>query len=157
MKTHLMVVGKTKTPYWKPAEQEYLDRLRFFTDVEYTVIKPRSTSDSKSYSQEVIECEGEDIIKKYNDKAFTIAFDEQGQKFTSPEFAELIGTARVQSGGYLACIIGGTFGLADTVKQQVDIVVSLSTMTFTHEQARVFAWEQLYRAFMILNNRPYHY
>lgn len=155
MKLTLFVVGKTKAMYWQSPEREYLERLRFFTELEYKIIKPGTGSGSRSEEQ-VREFEGEEIITRLSHSSFVIAFDERGTPYTSEQFAQVVGKARIQGGDTMTCIIGGAYGLSPTVCERADAVISLSAMTFTHEQARVVAWEQLYRALMILQNKPYH-
>ena len=56
----------------------------------------------------------------------------------------------------MAAVIGGPYGLSDKVKQRGNLILSLSSMTFTHQMARLFFLEQLYRGFTIIRNEPYH-
>ncbi|MBL8193165.1 MAG: 23S rRNA (pseudouridine(1915)-N(3))-methyltransferase RlmH, partial [Blastocatellia bacterium] len=70
-------------------------------------------------------------------------------------FARFIEKHQTLSTKELAFIIGGHFGLSDEVKQKSDLIMSLSSLTFTHDMARLILVEQLYRAYTIINNHPY--
>ena len=100
-----------------------------------------------------VEQEGDAILKSLGrDKAFVFALSEEGGEFTSREFSgKLSGIDRK-----MVFIIGGPFGLSPAVKQRADCLLSLSQMTFTHEMARLFLLEQIYRAIDIAKGGKYH-
>ena len=80
---------------------------------------------------------------------------EEGQQINSIEFSNKLKKLDLD-GKTIVLVIGGPFGLSEEVKQKADCLMSLSKMTFTHEMARLFLAEQLYRSFMIINNRSYY-
>ena len=84
--------------------------------------------------------------------SFNIAMSEEGEKITSQGLALLL-QSRSEP---ITFIIGGPKGLADVVKQKANMILSLSTMTFTHEMVKMFLLEQIYRAISILEHRKYH-
>jgi len=86
------------------------------------------------------------------DKGYLFVMDEAGQEFSSQSFANKIR----QIDKKLIFIIGGPDGVSDELKQQADTLMSLSKMTFTHEMARLFLTEQIYRAFSIIHGGKYH-
>jgi 23S rRNA (pseudouridine1915-N3)-methyltransferase len=100
-----------------------------------------------------VEQEGDAILKSLGrDKAFVFTLSEEGREFSSREFSgKLSGIDRK-----MVFIIGGPFGLSPAVKQRADCLLSLSQMTFTHEMARLFLLEQIYRAIDIAKGGKYH-
>ena len=100
-----------------------------------------------------VEKEGAAILKSLGkDKAFIFGLSEEGKEFTSSEFSRKLAAIDQK----MIFIIGGPFGLAPEVKQRVDCLFSLSQMTFTHEMARLFLLEQIYRAIDIARGGKYH-
>lgn len=81
--------------------------------------------------------------------------DESGKGYTSLGFAGWLQKKSNQKS--LTFIIGGVYGTAERIKQQADSVLRLSSMTFTHQMARLILYEQIYRAYTILQNKKYHY
>jgi 23S rRNA (pseudouridine1915-N3)-methyltransferase len=154
MKLNFFVVGKTKISYLAEAEAEYLKRLRPFFKINYQIISPEKIN-SRTNFEVIKNREGERLLQ--NLPAGTlIILDEQGEEFTSPNFARVISRYQENS-GILNFIIGGTYGLSKIIKKRADLVWSLGAGTLTHELARVVALEQIYRAAMILSGKPYHY
>jgi 23S rRNA (pseudouridine1915-N3)-methyltransferase len=100
-----------------------------------------------------IEKEGEAILKAVGkDKGYIFALGEEGKEFTSVDFSRQL--AKIDR--KIIFIIGGPLGLSPRVKQRADMVFSLSKMTFTHEMARLFLFEQIYRAIDIARGGKYH-
>jgi len=137
-KLKIIAVGKIKEAYIQEGIDEFTKRLKPFCDLEIIELKDKGiTEDSKA-------------IEKYlSNNSFIL--DANGRKFSSEEFAEFIKKQDRQ----VTFIIGGPEGIAKEVKQKFN-QISLSNMTFTHEMARLFLAEQLYRSFMIINNRSYY-
>jgi 23S rRNA (pseudouridine1915-N3)-methyltransferase len=100
-----------------------------------------------------IEQESEAILKCLGkDKTFVFTLSEEGKEFTSNEFSQKLSGIDKK----MTFIIGGPFGLPPAVKQRADCLFSLSQMTFTHEMARLFLLEQIYRAIDIAKGGKYH-
>ncbi|MDC3182041.1 23S rRNA (pseudouridine(1915)-N(3))-methyltransferase RlmH, partial [Flavobacteriaceae bacterium] len=91
-------------------------------------------------------------IKK-NDLLFLL--DEKGKNYDSREFAEFL-KIKFQESKTIVFVIGGAFGFSKDLYSKSVGLISLSRMTFSHQIIRLFFTEQLYRAFTILNNHPYH-
>ena len=89
--------------------------------------------------------------------SFLIVLDVAGETLTSEKFAEKISALNLRGISEITFIIGGAFGLSDSVRQAANFRLSLSAMTFTHQMARLILVEQIYRAFKINRNEPYHY
>ncbi|MCT4635835.1 MAG: 23S rRNA (pseudouridine(1915)-N(3))-methyltransferase RlmH [Rickettsiales bacterium] len=98
------------------------------------------------------ECEGKLLLKSIPYGSFVIALDEVGKSFTSEEFS-----LRLERVTRPICfIIGGAHGLSSEVRDKADMLLSLSDMTLPHVMARVVLIEQIYRAYTISANHPYH-
>ena len=104
-----------------------------------------------------IKKEGEKILSILKKNDFIILLDENGEQISSVGFSKFI-QKKLNSGmKTLTFIVGGPYGFSDEVKAISQQQLSLSKMTFSHEMVRLFFTEQLYRAFSILNNEPYHH
>ena len=101
--------------------------------------------------------EGEAILRLISDSDHLTLLDEHGAEYRSIEFAEVL-QRRMSSGvKRLVFVIGGPYGISDAVYQRANSKISLSKMTFSHQIVRAIFTEQLYRAFTILKNEPYHH
>jgi 23S rRNA (pseudouridine1915-N3)-methyltransferase len=105
---------------------------------------------------ELREREESSILRRIPERAFTCALDREGKALSSPELAQFLEERR-QSGQDLCFVIGGPFGLDQSVKQQADSLLSLGPITLPHQLARIVLLEQLFRAHKILAGEPYHY
>ncbi len=157
---HLNIIcfGKLKESYWREAESEYLKRLHAFAKVEVIELKEEAFGE-KDPLETVIKKETEKIevaiAKKPND--YLVVLDETGKSFSSRNFAEKISSLQNQGKSHITFVMGGPLGLTESIRQRADLVLSMSSFTFTHQMVRIFIAEQLYRVFMILNGKRYHY
>lgn len=142
----IVVVGKLKEPWIMQGCSEYEKRLRPFCKLEIILVKDKQT----------IEQEGQSVLKQIKDDEFVIVLDEHGKEASSKLLAEFIRKKTIDENKKLCFVIGSASGLSEQIKQRANLLLSLSQMTFTHEMARLFLLEQIYRAFMINNNREYH-
>lgn len=95
------------------------------------------------------------LEKKLLKGDYICLLDESGEEYTSVGFANWL--REITNQRSLTFIIGGVYGTAERIKQRADLVLRLSSMTFTHQMTRLFLYEQLYRAYTILKNKKYHY
>jgi 23S rRNA (pseudouridine1915-N3)-methyltransferase len=86
-----------------------------------------------------------------------LLLDERGKMHTSREFAGFLESQLNQAAGDLCFVLGGAYGFDDRIYARADMKISLSTLTFPHQLARIVFTEQLYRACTILNNESYHH
>lgn len=156
MKITLLTVGKTQTPSIKEGIAEYMERLTHFADV--ALIEAPDVKQASALSpRERSEREGALLLEKYlTPKHFVVLLDEQGKEFSSQAFAQWI-DKRMQGGQDVVFVVAGPYGASDALAARADATLSLSRMTFSHEMVRLFATEQLYRAFTILRGLPYHH
>lgn len=147
----IITVGKIKEEYFKDAITEYKKRLSKYTDIEIIEVQDEGLTDIKTSLKK----ESERILKYLNQKDYIITLEIEGKQLTSPELASKINNI-YNTNSNITFIIGGSYGLADEIKQLSNFKLSFSKMTFPHQLFRVILLEQIYRAFKINNNESYH-
>ena len=156
MKILLIVVGKTDQKWLMDGIGQYAERLTHFAQFEIQVIPDiKNTKNMEEQVQKVRE--GEQIIKLLQPSDDVYLLDDKGREMTSPQMAQWLEKRMAQSTKRLVFIIGGPYGFSPDVYDRVPGRISLSRMTFSHQMVRLIFTEQLYRAFSILNNLPYHH
>lgn len=159
MNITLIAVGKMKEAYLLDGLEDYVDRIKHYCNLDIIEVDPARSKHKKNDSQieKIKEEEGKKILDKLPDgKNYIIALDRQGKPVTSEGLAKSIKNLQVRGESNISFIIGGSHGLSEEVLNKSDYKMSLSYMTFTHQMSRLILLEQLYRAFKILNNEPYH-
>ena len=158
MNIKLICVGGIKEEFYKKAVEEYLKRLSRYVKLEVLEVKDEKTPAKASMLEEekIKETEAQRILSKLKDNAYIIILDIEGSKDDSEEFAKKISKIEEESKGTAYFIIGGSLGLSKNLKQAASMKISFSDMTFPHQLMRVIFLEQLYRAYRIINNEPYH-
>lgn len=156
MQIKLLAVGKTDHASIQQLVEEYAKRLGHYVKFDLEILP--DIKNAKSLSEPVQkEKEGELILKKVQVSDELILLDENGKQFSSVEFSQFL-QKKMNSGlKQLIFVIGGPYGFSEAVYQRANGKVSLSKMTFSHQMVRVFFIEQLYRAYTILRNEPYHH
>ena len=156
MNIELIVVGKTDMKEVEALVAMYSKRLNHYVRFAITTIADvRNTRKLSEAEQKRLE--GEAILRLINDSDHVALLDEHGAELRSIEFADLI-QRRMSSGvKRLVFFIGGPYGFSDAVYSRSNSKLSLSKMTFSHQIVRAIFTEQLYRAFTILKNEPYHH
>ena len=154
MKLYIVTVGH-KMPDWiTTGYNEYAKRMPRETKIELLEIKPEPRTTGKN-TQQIMEAEAQRILAAIPNNCRRIALDEHGAQPTTKQLA-----AHMQDwmgeGRDVAFIIGGADGLHDTVKQAAQQLMALSAFTLPHAFVRVLLAEQLYRAYSLMHNHPYH-
>ncbi len=141
MKITIMVVGRLKEAYLKAAEAEYLKRLRPYCKLQVVEKKDEAA-----------------LLAALPADASVFALDERGDQLTSFEFAEkLIGSEALHGrGAPVVFVIGGADGHTDALRKRAKRLVAFGRLTIAHRLVRLILLEQVYRAFKILKNEPYH-
>ena len=147
-------MGKLKTPFWKDAAAHYLTRIKRWRHLEYTETRD---GDAALPPDQRNALEGRRIIEALAPQDVALVLDARGEKLTSPQLAALLRQLDQDARGRACFIVGGAWGLDDSVRQRAFKVLSLSDMTLPHELARVVLLEQIYRAECILRKVPYHH
>ncbi len=150
----IIVPGQTKLPFLREGQDFYLDRLRHYTSIEWVETKPVSVK--KNADEHSIRIrEGASLLKQVDERDYVLALDQRGKAYDSPGLAIRMEKLFMEH-GRLVFIVGGVLGLSEDVLKRAQSTLSLSRFTFTHEMARLFLLEQLYRAFTILRGEKYH-
>ena len=156
MKIKLLTIGKTDNKHLIQLIEEYQNRLKHYIKFELEVIPDIKNVKNLSEVQQK-EKEGALILSKLQNTDDLVLLDDKGKHFTSIEFSQYL-QKKMNSGiKQLVLVIGGPYGFSDTVYKKAIAKISLSKMTFSHQMIRLFTVEQIYRAFTILKNEPYHH
>lgn len=157
MNVTVLAVGKLKESYLRDGCAEYIKRLGAYAKVNVVEIGEERCSDNPSDSEinSVIKKEGERITAKIPKGSTVIPLCIEGKEYDSRDFSVLIENT-AQKNSHICFVIGGSFGLDDTVKAMGRTKLSFGKMTLPHQLARLVLLEQVYRAFSISNNSKYH-
>ena len=156
MNVELIVVGKTDSKEVAALAEEYKGRIGFYTRFGITIIPDVKNTRSMSEQQQK-KSEGEAILKLLQPSDYVTLLDERGMQPTSEEFADWMQKRMASGCKRLVFIIGGPYGFSEEVYGRAAGKIALSKMTFSHQIVRAIFTEQLYRAFTIINNEPYHH
>lgn len=156
MKIKLIAVGKTDNRNLQSLMDDYSKRLGFYVSFEIEIIPDIKNAKNLSESLQK-KAEGDEILKRIATSDTLVLLDEKGKSYSSEKFSEFL-QKKMNSGlKNLVFVIGGPYGFSDEIYQRSNGKLSLSSMTFSHQMVRLFFIEQLYRAFTILRNEPYHH
>lgn len=158
MRITIIAVGKVKEKYWLGAIEEYSRRLGRYCKLDMIQVQDEKTPDGAplAVEKQIMDTEGERILKKLPDEAFAVALAIRGEMFSSEDLADFMEKKAVEGVSHLAFIIGGSLGLSQAVLRRADVQISFSRMTFPHQMMRVILLEQIYRGFRIIAGEPYH-
>ncbi len=155
MKVTLLTVGKTEMPFVKQGLETFTQRIMHYTRFSmHEIVPPKHKG--KILPQQQQEKEAAYILKQIPSGAQVVLLDENGKSMASKAFAIYLQKQMNQSIKDLVFVVGGPYGFHPDIKKQAHDMISLSRMTFSHQLIRLIFAEQLYRAFTILNNEPYH-
>jgi 23S rRNA (pseudouridine1915-N3)-methyltransferase len=156
MTIKLLTIGKTDDSALQKLIDTYVNRLGHYNKFELEIIPDLKKTKNLSVDQQK-SAEGKLILDKLSASDFVVLLDENGKHLSSEGFSEYI-QKRLNSGmKQLIFIIGGPYGFSEEVYSRAEGKLSISKMTFSHQMVRLFFVEQLYRAFTILRNEPYHH
>lgn len=158
MKITIITVGKIKERYLKDAIEEYKKRLGKYCRLEIIEVADEKTPDQASEAAEnqIRDREAQRILKYIKDDMYVITLEIKGTMMTSEEFSKKIHELGIRGQSSIAFVIGGSIGLGSDVLERSDAALSFSKMTFPHQLMRVILLEQVYRAYRIIHNEPYH-
>lgn len=156
MKIILTSVGKTDDRFLAQIIEEYRKRVNFYIPFEMkNVSDVKNTKNLSEKEQRVLE--GDAIAKTLQANDYVVLLDDKGKQYSSTEFAQFIEKKTHSISKRLVFLVGGPYGFSDEIYARANEKLSLSRMTFTHQMVRLVFVEQLYRAFTILRNEPYHH
>lgn len=154
MRIFILMIGKNERGFIADGCESYRKRIARYFPLEMITLAPKGKSGTIEQQKTR---EGELLLNKIPDKCFVVLLDESGRDLTSVRFAELITSRGMEAGMNLCFLIGGPYGVPEQVKQRSDIMIKLSSMTFSHQLVRILFMEQLYRALTIIHREPYHH
>ena len=158
MKIKVFAIGKIKEKYLKDGINEYLERIKPYSQIEIIEVNDEPIVDNPHPAEikKAIDIEGSRVLKLLKPNDYLIGLDLNKKEITSPEFAEFLNKKFISGGSNISFVIGGSYGLSDELKQRCNDSISLSKMTFLHQMTRLILLEQIYRAFKINRNETYH-
>ena len=156
MKISFWSIGKNHEPYIKTGVQDFTDRISKYFKIEWNIIPVPKNAGMLS-EMDLKKKEGEIIFEWLKKDDYLIALDERGKQFSSEELAVFIQKRANSSVKNLVFLIGGIYGLDESIIKKADHVWSLSQLTFPHQLVRLILAEQVYRACAILKNEKYHH
>ena len=155
MTVALWTFGRSKAPWLVEARDQYLKRLKPLVRLDYLElagIKLPRKPDAATTKR----LEAEHVLAKLAAGDRLILFDERGRAHTSRAFAQYLERLQHQGGSRIVLLVGGAYGFDESLYARAEGKLRVSDMTFSHQLVRVLILEQLYRAYAILNNHPYH-
>ena len=158
MKIRIYAIGKIKEAYLKNGIEEYLERIKPYSQIEIVEVNDEPIADNPHPSdiKKAIDIEGKRILKLLKTNEYLIGLDLNKKELNSPQFADYLNEKLVLGGSNISFVIGGSYGLSDELKNRCNDSISLSKMTFLHQMTRLILLEQIYRAFKINRNETYH-
>lgn len=158
MNISIITVGKLKEKYLKQGIAEYTKRLSAYAKVQEIEVSDEKAPEHLSEADMLLvkQKEGERILAKISPDTHVIALAIQGKQRTSEAFARELDQLATYGKSKLAFVIGGSLGLSDDVMKRADDTISFSKMTFPHQLMKLVLCEQIYRAYRINRNEPYH-
>jgi len=149
------VIGRSREAWLQQAEAEYRTRLSAWAKVELVVHRAEPL-DGGLPLDEIRRVEGARLLGGLEPREELVALDEKGKGLDSPALSRWLESRLGDGVSRFRFAIGGAEGLDESVRRRAGLVLSLSPLTFTHQMARLVLLEQLYRALMIRDGRPYH-
>lgn len=147
----IICIGKIKERFFTDAIKEYQKRISKYHQLEIIELEDVGLDDKKV----ILKKEEEKLLKVINPKDYIVTLEIEGKELSSIEFSKKIEDTLITNSN-ITFIIGGSYGLSDTIKSMSNYKLSFSKMTFPHQLFRVILLEQIYRAFKIINNEEYH-
>lgn len=156
MNIQVIAIGKTDSAQLEQLISDYAKRLGHYVNFELLWLPDIKNTKALSEKNQKLQ-EAQLILKKIKPSDHVVLFDENGKTYSSVNFSAHL-QKRMNAGlKQLIFVIGGPYGFDESLYQRAQEKISLSAMTFSHQMVRLLVVEQLYRAFTILRNEPYHH
>jgi 23S rRNA (pseudouridine1915-N3)-methyltransferase len=156
MKIYLWSVGKANEPYIKEGVALFTKRISHYFPVEWKIF-PSAKNAEKLSVEEIKKLEGNSILKALQNDDILVTLDENGKQWSSIELADFIQQKANESSKNIIFLIGGAYGIHESVLKRSDFKWSLSKLIFPHQLVRLILAEQIYRACTIMRNEKYHH
>ena len=154
----IIACGKVKDAWLREGTAEYEKRMHAFSKLEIIEVSDEKAAEKLSEAQkkQVIALEGERLLKHIKDDDYVILLDLKGKQLQSEDLAKKIETLEVSGKSTIDFVIGGSLGVSENLQKRSDFKWQISECTFPHLLCRLIVIEQVYRAFTIRKNTPYH-
>ena len=152
---HIICVGKIKKEFIEKACSDYENRIKKYTKIKITQLQDVNIA-TEADAQKAMEKEADAILKAISSDDYIIALAIEGKQIDSVEFSQHIERLQMEVKGDITFIIGSSHGLHEKIIKKANLLLSFSKMTFAHQIFRALLLEQIYRAYSIMNNTPYH-
>ena len=156
MHVEIWSVGKANEPFIDPAITHYLQKIKPYNSIELVLLQAGKKANTTDISK-TKQTEEELILKRLQPQHYLVLLDERGKMLDSVQWAAQFQNCMNTGTKTLVLLIGGAFGVSDAVQKRAQQIWSLSKLVFPHQLVRLVVAEQVYRAFSILNNSPYHH
>ena len=157
MRITIFATGKLTEPCFYDGVQMYAKRLTVWTSIECLEFsEQRGDTSSDAGITLLISKESEKVLAAIPTGAYTILLDPKGKMLSSEEFSAFIEKCTIEGPYHLAFVLGGPHGVSAALRSKAQKIISFSPMTFPHQMARLILYEQLYRAFSIIQGVSYH-
>lgn len=158
MYCEILAVGKLKERYWKEGIAEYQKRLQPIFPVKIKEVPDQPVPERASAAEiaKAVEKEGQGLLKLVTEDTFLVTLEIDGKQLSSEALAAQFEQWSAQGIRRLAFAIGGSCGLAPTVRQRSDFALSFGKCTYPHQLMRLILMEQIYRSVKINRQEPYH-
>lgn len=153
-KIELWSVGKKNDPLVHKAIEEYTQRLNRYYICKWLLLQPAENLQTIALQKKE---EAQSILKQLQATDFLVLLDEGGQQQSSVKLASFIEQQMNSSYKKIVFLIGGAYGVDETIKTRANFIWSLSQLVFPHMLVRLILAEQLYRACTIIKNEKYHH
>ena len=156
MKFQFWSIGKNNESYVKSGVEDFTKRISNYFKVEWTIIPVPKNAGMMSEA-DLKKKEGEMILQWLDKDDYLVVLDERGKQLTSEGLADFIQARANESTKKIVFLVGGAFGVDDSVLKRANFKWSLSQLVFPHQLVRLILAEQVYRACTILKNEKYHH
>ena len=156
MKCSIWSIGKDHEPYVKDGIAEFTKRSNKYFPVAWKIIAPPRNAGLLT-EQDLKRKEADSVLASLSSHDYLVLLDEKGKTFASTGFSAFLQQRANESSRHVILLIGGAYGVDESIRQRANFVWSLSPLTFPHQLVRLILAEQLYRAFTILKNEKYHH
>ena len=155
MRIEIWSIGKSNESFIQEGITHYFQKIKPYNSIDLEIIPSLKKT---PVSIDAIKKQEEDLIlKKLKPHHYLILLDENGKTLSSPQWAQQFQQLMNDNIKTLVLLIGGAYGVSENIRQQARQIWSLSPLVFPHQLVRLILAEQVYRAFSILHNSPYHH
>jgi 23S rRNA (pseudouridine1915-N3)-methyltransferase len=156
MKVNFWAIGKAHETYVKEGVDVFTKRISHYYPIEWKIF-PASKQRASFSEEDIKKGEANIILNALQNNDILITLDEKGKQWSSEDVADFIQQCANESSRNIVFLIGGAFGLHETILKRANFKWSLSKLVFPHQLVRLILAEQIYRACTILRNEKYHH